>query len=266
VVESVSPEASLKIDDRGNVSNSFDKVKACHAEFGSFFAEVFDELDTLQAEFVREREQWQAEQRRAESKLALQIAQLDQERAELAAGGAEAAHVSEVMADLAQTRRELAEARAEISRQREKLKAAQAEAAQVKEDPQVERQLQKAQKQCDALNQERALLEAELESVRNRAAELAETVEQQKREMAEQQTHWDKELKQQRRLLEKMAGDMRRQEPPPSSTTPQAPPPEENALPQAPPAADNEDMVLDSVMAQFEMLQKDVARRRARGF
>jgi hypothetical protein len=104
---------------------------------------------------------------------------------------------------------------------------------------------------------ERAELEAELEAVRGRAAEMAESLAEQKRLLAQQQVEWAREFKRMRCLLEGMSGQLAEgiagagvgiSEPAPSA-----------ACPAAPPAGDP---VLDSVLAQFAMLQKDVARRR----
>ena len=59
--------------------------------------------------------------------------------------------------------------------------------------------------QVQLLQQERAALEAELEVVRNRAAELAETAADERRRGAEERAEWSGELKQLRRALEKQA-------------------------------------------------------------
>ena len=117
------------------------------------------------------------------------------------------------------------------------------------------------QQQHGQLEQERTLLESELETVRNRAAEMTESLADQKRSLALQQTQWADELKHMRRLMEGMS--RRLAEPPP-------PQPDRPAEPQlaavaaGPPAeaSSGDDPVLDSVMAQFQMLQQDLARRR----
>ena len=108
-----------------------------------------------------------------------------------------------------------------------------------------------------ALEQEREALESELELVRSRAAELNETVAQQQREIAAQKSELGTELQQLRKLVEKQADliadravNARENVPPvgPSSTVPTQP----------------NDPVVNSVMAQFAKLQKDVAQRRRR--
>lgn len=123
----------------------------------------------------------------------------------------------------------------------------------------IEENLQQLEQQHAQLEQERRMLELELESVRNRAAEMSESLTQQKREMTRQQADWSKELKHMRRAIEGISEGMVEGSLPPSASGPApAKRPDE-----APPAADDADPVLDSVMAQFEMLQKDLAKRRA---
>ena len=110
------------------------------------------------------------------------------------------------------------------------------------------------------LQQERTQLEFELESVRGRTAELAEALAEQKRVSAQQQVQWSDEFRRIRTLLEGLPA--RRVEEPPAG--PPVVRPRRDAQPAPQPAqAAAADPVLDSVMAQFEILQKDLARRRA---
>ena len=124
----------------------------------------------------------------------------------------------------------------------------------------LEEQCRALERQHVELEQDRRLMESELESVRNRAAELTEALSEQKRTAQQQQSQWTGELKRMRRLLEGMSQVLVRREslagngnsaPGNQPTTHQ----DTNAA--------NVDPVLDSVMAQFEMLQKDLAERRA---
>jgi SMC interacting uncharacterized protein involved in chromosome segregation len=111
-----------------------------------------------------------------------------------------------------------------------------------------------SQQQLSELQREREALESELELVRNRAAELNETVVEQQRAINEQKTELSTELQQLRRLVEKQADlfadrveDRKR---------PAAQGREE------PSEATAADPVVTSVMAQFAKLQRDVAQRR----
>lgn len=121
-----------------------------------------------------------------------------------------------------------------------------------------DRQLHELRQQQQLWEQERTVLEHELEAVRNRVAELSETVARQKRDAESQQQQWSGELKRMRRSLQEVVLRLA-----------------ERAQETADPAVRNvtrspdtskvgaiADPVLDSVMAQFEILQNDVARRR----
>ncbi len=97
--------------------------------------------------------------------------------------------------------------------------------------------------------QQRAALEAELDALRRRSAEQVEALSEQKRLAGQQQAELAGELKRMRSLLEVMAAQVRG-EPVISGET---------AKPQA-----SDNSVLESVMAQFEMLQRDIAGRRGK--
>jgi len=108
-----------------------------------------------------------------------------------------------------------------------------------------------------ALEQEREALESELELVRTHAAELNETVAQQQREIAAQKTEMSTELQQLRKLVEKQADLIADRVVTTRDNTPAA-----GASPPVP--TPPSDPVVNSVMAQFAKLQKDVAQRRKR--
>jgi DNA repair exonuclease SbcCD ATPase subunit len=101
-------------------------------------------------------------------------------------------------------------------------------------------------------SEERNELETELDLVRSRAAELQEIVDAQRRELADSRDEMSAELKQLRRLIEQQAERAVKQ----TVTAPVPAAADEGA------AAEGEDPVMNSVMAQFAKLQKDVAQRR----
>lgn len=178
---------------------------------------------------------------------------------------AQATRLTELTDKLLQSQRELVEAQAEIQRQREALEAsraaASAEAATESSDSkELREQLQRLEQERAALAQERTLLEAELDAVRSRSAELAESLGQHQRQMAEDRARWADELKSLRRLVERLAEQTPERETVSvaAATTLSAPP--ANARREASEAG--ADPVLDSVMAQFAMLQKDLSKRR----
>ncbi len=114
------------------------------------------------------------------------------------------------------------------------------------------------QQQRQLWEQERSALERELEAVRNRAAEMNEAMVQQKHDAELQQSQWSEELKRMRKALQQMAHRLAK------CNEEAAAPPSAVANSRSLEAHVNPapDPVLDSVMAQFEVLRKDVARRR----
>jgi TolA-binding protein len=146
------------------------------------------------------------------------------------------------------------------------------------------------------LEEERRQLEEELENVRSHSVNMQQVIEEQKRQMAEENAGWTAELRQLRRILDKQATWIAQQretssqyaadlEPQqfaaPAEDYPAGPPPilpirtaqNPNREIQQQPAAmrptgtaghspGHHDAVLGSVLSQFELLQRDVARRR----
>jgi hypothetical protein len=135
----------------------------------------------------------------------------------------------------------------------------------------AQRQVGADQRQIADLDQQRTALESELELIRRRSAEMAETQERQNREIVEERAQWSAELKELRRLLQTQGQLLAERldasdQPAPVSTAPTPPTPTATAPTAAavetpPPAADP---VVDSVMAQFAKLQQDVKKRRSK--
>jgi len=120
-----------------------------------------------------------------------------------------------------------------------------------------DRQLGEFKRQQQLWDQERTILEHELETVRNRAAELSESLAQQKRDAEMQQNQWAAEFKRMREMLQEMACRMAE-----GGAEAAAPAPSEHHSRRGPSGPGEPDPVLNSVMAQFEILQNDAARRR----
>jgi len=143
------------------------------------------------------------------------------------------------------------------------------------------------------IDEERHQLEEELENVRTHSANLAQVIEEQKRQMAEESAGWTAELRQLRRILDKQAtwisqqrenssqqySDLEAQQFAVPTDDPSGAPPilpirtaQTSNRPIEQPAAmratgtagqsGRHDPVLGSVLSQFELLQRDVARRR----
>jgi chromosome segregation ATPase len=177
---------------------------------------------------------------------------------------AQATRLAELTDKLLESQRELVQSQGEIQRQHEALEAARAEMAPASAaaDPSqaaLREQLQRLEQERALLTQERTVLETELDSVRNRAADLAENLAQQQRQMAEDRVQWAEELKYLRRLVERIAQQSPERE---AMAAPPAPASAPTPSPRGDPSSPGADPVLDSVMAQFAMLQKDLSQRR----
>ena len=174
-------------------------------------------------------------------------------QAAIAASEAHGTELARMADELAAARQDLVETREELRSQRGLLSQVAAPAEQGT-NPEIQEQLDQLEQERLAWVQERAVLETELDAVRTRAAELADALEDDRQRAASERKDWAAELHQMRQLLQTL------------SDRPPAPVQESSAPVQAAaesPEADNaQDPVLDSVMAQFEILQKDLARRR----
>jgi hypothetical protein len=188
---------------------------------------------------------------------------------------------------------------AEFEKLSQKLCAAEAQSAQATAVDPNSAELSAAtatlRSKVTELEEERHQLEEELENVRTHSANMAQVIEEQKRQMAEENAGWTAELRQLRRILDKQAtwisqqrenssqypADLESQQfTGPAEDYPPGQPPilpirtaqnPNREIQQQPAAmratgtggqAGRHDAVLGSVLSQFEMLQRDVARRR----
>lgn len=228
-------ESPNEIPGWDGVCRSLESVFGIHEESGRFFSSVFDELDALCADMARRQEAWLEGRRQVERELAERAADLQRQGATMV----------------------------ELLRRQEQAASAPASAPPSAPDGQLLGQVRQLEDERRALERERAVLESELEAVRNRAAEMTETLAEQKRQMAEQRDQWAEELRRMRHLLETLTGRLAESPSRPEPAAPAAPAgrPAPAAGPGSPGGGAG-DAVLDSVMAQFQMLQKDRARRR----
>ena len=235
--------------------------------------EAITELRGLREQLDHERQEASEREEKRAAALQQRLAQVETERDELrrraealqaqaAAGGGGSGGadlVTPLLTELAELRRHVLETRTELSGAIDRAAASRSDAGVTISGEGGERLL--------AAEKERAELEAELELVRTRAAELQETVAQQKRELATQRDEMQSELKLLRQLIEQQAelaaaGEPRRET---GNLTVARTGPAMGLV--RPPAKAEEpaaaaDPVVSSVMAQFARLQKDVAQRR----
>jgi chromosome segregation ATPase len=139
---------------------------------------------------------------------------------------------------------ELADARAELAELKGRQGASQ---TQIVSD--LERRLREVE-------QDRAALETELDHIRKRAAEANSALAEHKRREVEERAEWSGELKQLRRALEKQSMLLVEQQETGASSTRKTVPVRGDSTPTI------SDPVVDSVMEQFESLQRDMIKRR----
>ena len=231
-------------DERTEVASQWERVQQLAEENRAEAATVTGENDQQVKQMFQE-----AERERAALQSALEVAQ------------SQTTQLTGVVNELSEARTALVEVRQEISQYPEQLESARSEAGSSPDQAALDERVRRLEQERAELDQERAVLETELEAVRNRAADLAETMAGQRKQMAEERAQWTAELKRMRQILEALAEGQAAQ---PAATGNSSTPPPQAAIAPAEqaPGQDAADPVLDSVMAQFEMLQKDLARRR----
>lgn len=276
----MSDELSTQLIDAAGLRAPLAEICASQEEHERFFSGAFSVLDRLASELSQRQETWLSERKLNAEALQRQAATIgadgdgqlqrileeaergrDVLRTALEATETHGQRLGQMTDELSQARAELAGARQEIERLRGNLDKAPSPATPACLDEGQQEKLLRAEQERAQLEQERVVLETELDTVRHRAAEMAETLADQRREMGEERQQWSLELKRMRSLLEALS--KRPMEPPPTSAPPQPAVEVQAAAPATAPApVPNDDPVLESVAAQFEMLQKDVARRR----
>ncbi|PQO47036.1 hypothetical protein [Blastopirellula marina] len=188
--------------------------------------------------------------------------QLDQAQAATQGDPADKQRIAELEQQLEQSQQpseidpQLSE---EVERLRRELAAAKLEL--LKRDQSGEQA--PASDNLDDLKQRNEALEGELHEARGRAVQLTETIDQQRKELNQQKTVWTEELQAMRTLLERRGN----QTPAPSQSQSFA---DTSVLSGTATVtrdeleirANNNNTVVDSVMAQFAKLQRDVNKRR----
>lgn len=139
---------------------------------------------------------------------------------------------------------ELADARAEIATLKSRQGAGQTDV------------VAEYEKRLREVEQDRATLETELDHIRKRAAEANSALAEHKRRETEERAEWSGELKQLRRALEKQSMLLVEQQETGVSSTRKTVPVRGDSTPTI------SDPVVDSVMEQFESLQRDMIKRR----
>ena len=214
---------------------ALDEFRHSHDECNEFFGGVFDELQSLSLElFARHKCQEQNNGKK-----------------------------STVDASLAACREEVRFAVEQIQQVSEKVESQLAllasvanEIVQTKDNSSAESQMAAVLEamrwqQADWL-QQRAVLEAELETLRSRAVEQTEALHEQKRIASRQQAELTGELKRMRSLLEALASQVRGDPPAPVPAAADGKRPPVDAT------------MLNSVLAQFQAMQRDSVTRNSK--
>jgi hypothetical protein len=276
------------------VQNAFDDLRAMPDDFAKFLGETFDQLESLSLElFARHKCLELSSQCRTDS--ASDGAELRQQFQQCLDGLSDLkTHVGAAFDEAAKMRSELStalkqhlqdhahggESHEDLGRIAEELQAIRQAAEQDRveskqkqkgleehlqrlentlaetasaqssdgNDEQLALALETNQRQQAAWQQERAAIEAKLESERQRNTQQNEALAEQRRLAAEQQAAMTGELKRMRSLIELLSTQMQQ---------PAAPQPTDAKQSQS-----SENAALESVLAQFEMLQRDLAQRR----
>jgi chromosome segregation ATPase len=267
------------------LGESLTQLQCTCTELDEFVHSIIEELAALHNELDLRRQQigdaWRelddakraSAQTVADPQLAGQIAALEAERSELKH---QLETSSERLNKLATVAVGVAEAKAETAGAKTELAAVRSELAETKAA--LERALEsggghtstevelRLRAQLDEHARERALSDTQLESVRERAAELAVQLEEQQRQFAEERQRWQSQLADLTRLVashnrgsHSSTSDTIVTEQPRCTASPvrRAPHRPDHDAPQGNP-------VIDSVMAQFQMVQREAARRRAK--
>jgi len=272
------------------VEDAVTEIRSSCAEVERFFEQLFAQLESL-ADSLAARE---AQLRRSESELRSSRVAAEDALAdsEAAATSVSVTALQQLVEHTQQQNQQLLRTQQQFEEQLARLTAMAAELAELKAiwrqaqplaetapddgEQSYREQLRQMAEQQLLLERERIELQSELETARGQVAELAEQLAEQKRLAALQQAQWNEELKRIRLLLESSARGVsppverqtamrknaaaaeqrceREQAQQPAAAT---------AEPAAAPQGRPRDVVLDSVLAQFEILQKDIARRRA---
>jgi chromosome segregation ATPase len=267
------------------LGESLTQLRTTCAELDEFVHGIIDELAALHNELDLRRQQlndaWreldqnkrEAGEAAVDPKLKEQLETLEAERGDLrreleatntrlAKLAAVAVGVAESKAEAASAKSELASVRAELAETKSVLARQREAAAHGGSD--AEHQLLA---QLEDQARERSLTETQLESVRERAAELAVQLEEQQRQFAEERQRWQSQLADLTRLV---ANQNRTTHSNSTSETivTEAPRCSATALRRSGHRAESDspqgNPVIDSVMAQFQMVQREAARRRAK--
>jgi chromosome segregation ATPase len=232
------------------------------AEATRRLTELSKRFDATQAELALSQEtllRIQGEEMQARQRLELQVehnqqlqGQIEQLKQDAAKARDELVELRTQFGPLTESAIEAERLRGELTALRTELAAAQGQLQSKPDEPDLRESLA-------AALAERDQVEVELDQLRHRAAELADSLAEQKRLQNEQRDQWSEELRLLRRSVEKQSELIAKgaSVAAPSATS-------NGAVETRPTAAGGGDQVMDTVLQQFEMLQKNKVRKMAK--
>jgi chromosome segregation ATPase len=231
------------------------------AEATRRLTELSKRFDATQAELSQAQEallRLQGEEMQARQRAELQLehnqqlqGQIEQLKQDAAQARDESVQLRAQFGPLTESAIEAERLRGELAALRTELAAAQTQLQSKQETPDLRESL-------TAALAERDQVETELDQLRHRAAELADALAEQKRLQTEQREQWSEEFRLLRRSVEKQSELIAKGAPAPTA------PHGSNGTTDTRPAANNNDQVMDTVLQQFEMLQKNKVRKMAK--
>ena len=201
----------------------------------------------------------QAEAERNQQRLEIQIEHNQQLLAQMSRLESEGEVSRDELAQLRAQFGPLAEAASDTGRLRGELALAQAELARLHDQVAGTPENVDLRAQLAAVEAEREHMESELELLRNRGAELSEALAEQKRTMSQQREDWHEELRQLRRAVERQS-ELLAQSPNGKLDNRQSTQMDRSQT-QPSQNARGGGMMVDSVLEQFALLQKDKVRK-----
>ena len=266
-------ELTQNTADWGRIQGALDEIRACHEESTSFFSGMFEELDSLCQSLLSQEQQLEKQTVMRQNEHAVSEAvvndrwetllkQFEDDRAEIRHAEQvvqeQLLQLTAIATDLASAQNEFQTVYGELAQHSAALEEVDSQTLSASPEPEadIKHKIRDLEQQQSSLEKERAVLETELETVRRRAAEMADSLAEQKRLAAQQQSQWTEDLRQMRIMLESLIREFtesRRQTDAPPRVAPAS----------TVGAVASADPVLESVLAQFEILQQDRLRRRA---
>jgi hypothetical protein len=272
IKKTVISELTANIAGWDGVKHALEEIRACHEDTLTFFSGELDEMNLLCDSLLSRGRDLEKQAAHAadiappaaehDDRWDLLLKEVSTDRLEFhevrQAVQRQVVQLAAVADDVTSARNEFQAVRGELARHNEELSAKRdkAKSSSDEESAGMKNKIVVLENQQLLLEKDRQAMATELELVRSRAAEMAEMLSGQKRSADLQQSQWVEEMRQMRVILETLARQAAAAALPPETSPPAK-------IPSGVAAAAMSDPVLESVLAQFEVLQQDRLLRRA---